>query len=110
MSLRRLARQEFGVSKEVFWHAFFKPSRVSLCSRGACGALLLAEIAISFFVQSDALEPQPVDLARYYSVLIRKPLSCVIGHDIARHSGGFVLDLLSTPASDGVAVPPPGNR
>jgi len=28
---------------------------------------------------------QPVDLARYYSVLIRKPLSCVMGHDIARY-------------------------
>src|SRR6266403_1720229 len=27
---------------------------------------------------------QPVDFARYYSVLIRKPLSCVIDHDIAR--------------------------
>jgi len=38
---------------------------------------------------------QPVDLARYYSVLIRKPLSCVIGHDIARYSAGSVLDLFS---------------
>jgi hypothetical protein len=32
---------------------------------------------------------QPVDFARYYSVLIRKPLSCVMGLDIARYSGGF---------------------
>src|SRR5438309_654864 len=28
---------------------------------------------------------QPVDFARYYSVLIRKPLSCVIGHNNARY-------------------------
>jgi hypothetical protein len=42
------------------------------------------------------LEPQPVDLARYHSVLIRKPLSCVLYHDNARYSGGFVLDLFST--------------
>jgi hypothetical protein len=38
---------------------------------------------------------QPVDFVRYYSVLIRKPLSCVMGHDIARYSGGSVLDLFS---------------
>jgi len=38
---------------------------------------------------------QPVDFARYYSVLIRKPLSCVMGHDIARYSAGPVLDLFS---------------
>ena len=39
---------------------------------------------------------QPVDLARYYSVLIRKPLSCVMGHGNARYLGGSVLSLFST--------------
>src|SRR5260370_39772523 len=33
------------------------------------------------------LEPAAVDFVRFYSVLIRKPLSCVMRHDIARYSG-----------------------
>jgi hypothetical protein len=41
------------------------------------------------------LNLQPVDLARYYVVLIRKLLVCVLRHDNAWYSGGSVLDLFS---------------